>query len=115
MNVEDYAHLAETLSTAIEAAMWSTEFTDQVTELSAVQDALEHRAHDLPLPDAARLRLDILHVLKQSDEYADDVKAKEFGTLYCLLDAMTDDDRIRLASLLVELLRFAAAKSGDGA
>jgi hypothetical protein len=89
--------------------MWSTDFAEQVTELSAVQEALEQRVHDLPLPDAARLRLDILHVLKQANEYADDPRAKEFGTIYCLLDSMTAEERQRLASLLVRLQSFAAA------
>jgi hypothetical protein len=113
MNVEDYEYLARTLASAIEAAMWSTDFTEQVSGLAAVQEALEHRAQGLPLPDAARLRLEILHTLQQSDEYADDVKAKEFGTMYCMLDALTDEERTHLATLLVELLSFVAKKLAD--
>lgn len=110
MDVEDHRYLAIALTNAIEAAMWSTDFTEQVNELSAVQEALEHQGKDLPLPDAARVRLEVLQVLKRADEYADDPRAKEFGTLFCLLDTMTDDERTRLATMLVQLLRFVSAK-----
>lgn len=111
MNTDDYEHLATTLSSAIEAAMWSTDFAEQATELTAVETALENQGKDLPLPDGARLRLEVLHVLKQADSYADDPRAKEFGELYCLLETMTDEERGRLASALVQLLRIAAAGS----
>jgi hypothetical protein len=111
MDAEDYRHLATTLTNAIEAAMWSADFTEQVDELSAVQDALERQGKDLPLPDAARVRLEVLQVLKRADEYADDPRAKEFGTQFCLLETMTPDERTRLAGMLIQLLRFVAAKS----
>jgi hypothetical protein len=55
----------------------------------------------------------VLQVLKQADEYADDARAKEFGTMYCLLDSMSAEDRTRLAALLVDLFRFASAKTRD--
>jgi hypothetical protein len=48
-------------------------------------------------------------VLKQADAYADDPRAKEFGEVYCLLATMTDEDRGRFGSALVQLLRIAAA------
>ncbi len=111
----DYDYLCEVLSSAIQAAMWSNDFGEQVNELSALQDALEHRGKDLPLPDAARLRLDVLAVLKSADTFADDPRAKEFGTLYCLLDNLSEDERGRLAALLVQLLRFTSARSDSDA
>jgi hypothetical protein len=109
MNADDYEHLATVLAAAVEAAMWRTDFAEQASELSAVEEALENQGKDLPLPDAARLRLEVLHVLKQADAYADDPRAKEFGEVYCLLATMTDEDRGRFGSALVQLLRIAAA------
>jgi hypothetical protein len=111
MNIDDYEHLATTLSAAIEAAMWSTDYTEQVVELLAVQEALESRAKDLPVPDPARLRLEILHVLKRADAYEDDARAKEFGALFVMLETMTEDDRGKFATLLVQLLRHAVKES----
>src|SRR5262245_39071491 len=110
MDADDYHHLASVLSQAIEAAMWSTDFAEQVADLSSVQEALEGRAKGLPIPDAARVRLEVLHVLKQADAYADDPRAKEFGTMYCLLETMTNEDRAKLAAMLVQLVKFAAVK-----
>ena len=81
------------------------ETAEQVTDLSAVLDALEGRAKGLPLPEAARVRLEVLQLLKQADAYADDPRAKEFGTMYCLLETMESDDRSRLATRLIQLLR----------
>jgi hypothetical protein len=111
MNAEDYQHLVRVLSLAIEAAMWSSDFAEQVEDLTALQDVLEGPAKGLPLPEAARLRLEVLHVLKQADAYADDPRAKEFGTTFCLLETMTNEDRAKLATMLVQLLKFAAVKS----
>ena len=111
MNADDYQHLAKALALVIEASMWNIEFAEHVAELEGLEDVLEHRAKDLPLPDAARLRLEILQVLKQADAYADDPRAKEFGTMFCLLDTLSSADRVRLSTMLVELLRFAAEKS----
>jgi hypothetical protein len=112
MNEDDYQYLAAMLAGAIEAAMWNTDFAEQVADLQAVQEALEGRGKGLPLPEAARVRLEVLHMLKQADAYADDPRAKEFGTMYCLLETMTGDDRTRLATMLIQLMRFAAVKSG---
>ena len=109
MTADDYEHLANVLAAAIEAAMWRSDYAEQASELDAVEDALENQGRDLPLPDAARLRLEVLHVLKQADAYADDPRAKEFGEVYCLLATMTDEDRARLGSALVQLLRISAA------
>lgn len=113
MKTEDYEHLATTLGAAIEAAMWSTDFADQASEFDAVKDALENRAKDLPLPEPARLRLEILHVLKRAEEYEDDARAKEFGAFFVMLETMTPDDRRAFAALLVQLLRHAAKERAD--
>ena len=111
MNTESYQRLAATLSTAVTAAMWSTESTEQVEALLALQDVLESQARGLPLHEPARLRLEILQVLKRADEYEDDARAKEFGALYVMLETMTTEDRAAFATLLVQLLRIAAKAS----
>lgn len=106
----DYDHLSEKLALAVQASMWNEDYATQVDPLSELRDALSNEGRDLPLPEAARLRLDVLQVLDSADEYADDPRAKEFGTLYCLLENMPIQTRSQLAAKLMALLRFTSAR-----